>query len=640
MKTPAGWVLLLVLSLAAGLRAWAVYEYTQVHPLSEAPTIDEASYDAWGLELAAGDWMGEEVFFQEPLYPYFLGVLYRIVGHDLLVVRLLQAVLGVLTCWLVARLGRRLAGEWAGVIAGLLFACLPSAVLMPCLLLKPNLHMPLFCAFALVLTRPGPGGIMRWFAVGLTGALCALLRGNSLVLLPVLCLWSVLPQPRGLPSFVRCCSFLLGLVLVLTPVAWRNHEVGGVWALTTSGAGTNLYGGNNLWNPNGVATELPWVRGIPAHEAADWRHEAERRSGVLLDPGDVSRYWILETARSVIHNPAAHTAILWNKLRATLGHYAVPDNHLLAWDERYLGALRLPLPGFGILAALGLAACLTALLQRSRRAVLWESEEAGMRCVLLLGLYLLTIVLTVTSMRARMPLAVLFAPLAAAWILSIYKKPSVLSILLACATGAFVAWPLFDEEERGRDLAERDYNLIVHELELGPPTEGTRARAQNLIASYPQTARFQILRAELQFAEAERLRAEGDEVSALLEEIASVRTLDELTATPDLSARTRMSVHRLAGWIHTMRRDWPRAEDGFRRAREFDPESAVLAAAHAQALVGCAEGGRTAPERASIATEARVILEALDEEAIPQQMREDLMERIRAVGGAPTLLGG
>jgi hypothetical protein len=101
-----------------------------------------------------------------------------------------------------------------------------------------------------------------------------------------------------------------------------------------------------------------------------------------------------------------------------------------------------------------------------------------------------------------------------------------------------------------------------------------------------------------------------------------------------------MSVHRLAGWIHTKRRDWPRAEDGFRRAREFDPESAVLAAAHAQALVGCAEGGRTAPERASIATEARVILETLDEEAMPQQMREDLMERIRAVGGAPTLLGG
>lgn len=635
MSSRAGWALVLVLALAASLRVWAAYEYTHEHPLSGAPTIDEASYDAWGLEIAAGDWMGEEVFFQEPLYPYFLGCVYAVFGRDLFVVRLLQAVLGVFTCWLVARLGRRLAGEWAGVLAALLFACLPSAVLMPCLLLKPNLHMPLFCGTALLLLRAGPGGILRWFTIGFTGALCALLRGNSLVLLFVFCAWAILSRPRGLPSFARCGSFLLGLGLILGPVAWRNHEVGGVWALTTSGAGTNLYGGNHLGNLKGVATELPWVRGIPAHEADDWRHEAERRSGEELDPGEVSRYWLFETARSAIHNPGAHLAILWNKLRATLGPYAVPDNHSLAWDARYVTALRLPLPGFGVLAALGLAMCLTGLSIRSRRAGLFESEEAGQRSVLLLGLYLVTIVLTVTSMRARIPLAVLLAPLAGAWIVSIYRKPSARSILAVCATGAFVAWPVFNEAELAEDLAERDYNLIVHELSLGPPSEGTRARARTLIAAYPSTARFRVLEAELHFAEAERLRAAGDEVAALLEEHASIRGLEVLDALPALSSRTRMSVHRLAGWIHTKRRDWPKAEVGFRRAREFDPESPVLAGAHAQALVGCAEEERAGVERVRLITEARALLEELDEVAVPEEMRADLMRRLALVGGAP-----
>ena len=102
MKSGPGWALFLVLVFAAGLRGWAAYEYTQVHPLSDAPTIDEASYDEWASEIAAGEWMGEEVFFQEPLYPYFLGTLYAVFGRDLLVVRLIQAALGVLTCWLVA----------------------------------------------------------------------------------------------------------------------------------------------------------------------------------------------------------------------------------------------------------------------------------------------------------------------------------------------------------------------------------------------------------------------------------------------------------------------------------------------------------------------------------------------------------
>ena len=78
MKAKAAWALFLVLAIAGGLRGWSIYEYTQAHPLSGAPTIDEASYDDWAVEIAGGEWRGEEVFFQEPLYPYFLGVIYSL----------------------------------------------------------------------------------------------------------------------------------------------------------------------------------------------------------------------------------------------------------------------------------------------------------------------------------------------------------------------------------------------------------------------------------------------------------------------------------------------------------------------------------------------------------------------------------
>jgi len=633
MSGKAGWVLALVLALAAGLRGWAAYEYSQTHPLRDAPTIDEASYDQWAVELAAGDWMGDEVFFQEPLYPYFLGLSYALLGRDLLIIRLLQAALGVLTCYLVAKLGQRLAGDWAGVLAAALFACLPSAVLMPCLLLKPNLHMPLFCGLALALTRPGPGGIMRWFSIGLLGALCALLRGNSLVLLGVFFAWSIVPIPRGLPSFVRCFSFLLGLSLVLGPVAWRNHEVGGVYTLTTSGAGTNLYGGNYLGNPMGVATELPWVRGIPKYEADDWRYEAERRTGEELTPTEVSRYWLGETLRSFFHDPGAHVRIFWNKLRATLGYYSVPDNHSLEWDAQYVRAASLPIPGFGIISALGLAGCLVFLLFKKRRNAIFESEEAGMRSLILLGLYLATIVLTVTSMRARMPLAVLLAPVAAAWALSVYRKPNVNSILVACATSGFVAWPVFSETERAEDLAERDYNLIALELRSRPPTEETRARVGNLVSSYPDTARFKILEAELHFRESVRLRDAGDEAAGMMEEQASLRLLDELDAMEGLSPRTRMSAHRLGGWIHTKRRDWQRAELCFREAREFDPEGIDLKGAHAQAMVGCAELYAPGEAREELVNSARRLLDELGEGELPGEMREDLERRLDRIEG-------
>jgi hypothetical protein len=42
---------------------------------------DGRTYDEWGQRIAAGDWLGKEVFYQAPLYPYFLGLLQAIVGQ-------------------------------------------------------------------------------------------------------------------------------------------------------------------------------------------------------------------------------------------------------------------------------------------------------------------------------------------------------------------------------------------------------------------------------------------------------------------------------------------------------------------------------------------------------------------------------
>ena len=48
---------------------------------------DARGYDAWARRLAAGDWIGRDVFYQAPLYPYFLGVVYSIAGRHLLIER-------------------------------------------------------------------------------------------------------------------------------------------------------------------------------------------------------------------------------------------------------------------------------------------------------------------------------------------------------------------------------------------------------------------------------------------------------------------------------------------------------------------------------------------------------------------------
>ena len=63
-------------------------------PLFDVLLGDAGAYDAWGQRLAGGDWVGTDVFYQAPLYPYFLGALYATVGRDLLIVRIVQALIG------------------------------------------------------------------------------------------------------------------------------------------------------------------------------------------------------------------------------------------------------------------------------------------------------------------------------------------------------------------------------------------------------------------------------------------------------------------------------------------------------------------------------------------------------------------
>ena len=70
------------------------------------------------MRLAGGDWIGTDVFYQAPLYPYFLGVIYAVAGHDLLAVRVVQAVIGSLSAVLVAWAAARLFSTRAGIIAG------------------------------------------------------------------------------------------------------------------------------------------------------------------------------------------------------------------------------------------------------------------------------------------------------------------------------------------------------------------------------------------------------------------------------------------------------------------------------------------------------------------------------------------
>ena len=113
---------LLILLTAFAVRVAYVVEIRDLDTF-DVPLIDGAHYFRTASAIASGNLLaGSGVFWQPPLYPYFLAGVMSLLGRGMLTIYLVQAALGALSCLLVQRIGRRVFGEAAGIWAGAITA--------------------------------------------------------------------------------------------------------------------------------------------------------------------------------------------------------------------------------------------------------------------------------------------------------------------------------------------------------------------------------------------------------------------------------------------------------------------------------------------------------------------------------------
>ncbi len=94
-------------------------------PLFDYLHLDPLYYVTWGRRIAAGDWLGPQVFEQSPLYPYLLGLWFSLLGEsgpELLWLRVLQLCLGAATCVGIFLVARELFDVRVALVSGLLAA--------------------------------------------------------------------------------------------------------------------------------------------------------------------------------------------------------------------------------------------------------------------------------------------------------------------------------------------------------------------------------------------------------------------------------------------------------------------------------------------------------------------------------------
>jgi 4-amino-4-deoxy-L-arabinose transferase-like glycosyltransferase len=322
--------------------------------------LDLAFFDEWAQGIAAGHWLGSGLFYQDPLYPYFLGTLYAVFGHKPALAVTLQLVLGALVPVLVFDAVRRSIGRAEAWVAALLAALYVPSIFYEGLVLKSWMDTFLATAALACLAR----AIERrsrtaWGVTGFAFGIACLCRGNLILVLPVLALWiwldpSSLPGRRRQDRLGAAVTFVAGAALILGATAVRNRAVSGEWVLTTAQAGQNFYLGNHPWNLRGECDPPPFLRTNPKYEEADFTAEAKRRSGREMTATERSRFWFREGVAWIRSNPDRWLHLTWLKLRNFWGAYEIPDNIDLYVYREYAPVLRAPLADFGLVAPLAL----------------------------------------------------------------------------------------------------------------------------------------------------------------------------------------------------------------------------------------------------------------------------------------------
>lgn len=347
------WTILIVACLLRLGHLLAVHH----QPFFAQLIMDSHEYDRWAQEIARGAWLGSEVFFQAPLYPYLLAVLYKIFDHNLDMVYIMQILLAVAGCYALYRAGRRIAGENVGLAAAALAAIYGVFIFYDVQILKESLAVATVCFLLWFLAEARESQMVgQWILAGILCGVLSLLRENMLLVVLFLLFLPFRPRQRLSFHLSRSGALLLGVFLVLAPVAIRNRVVGGVLLPTTFQGGVNFYIGNN---PHANGTYQPIVPGkqIPSYERSEPIRLAEQDLGRDLTPVEVSSYWFRKSFSWIRKDPFGFIRLQFKKIFMFWSWYEWPDAVDYYYVKTISPVLKLPLFEFGgifILAVIGL----------------------------------------------------------------------------------------------------------------------------------------------------------------------------------------------------------------------------------------------------------------------------------------------
>ncbi|MFC1867046.1 glycosyltransferase family 39 protein [Thermodesulfobacteriota bacterium] len=368
---------------------------------------DERLYHDWASSILNGN---QESFIAcdfAPLPAYFMALIYRLFSPDILYVRLLNIIFGVLTCFIVYLIGKELANRKIGLISCLIAALYEPFIFYSVVPLKAAMSVFLFALtvylFVAVLDK---GSRVKALLLGVAIGLMLNVRPNGAVLIPVLPLliiWSMFKGKSPLKTILMTIIlFFAGVAISMTPFTVRSYRISGEFHLTTPQSGFNLFLGNNLKDPDSYYNPVPFASSQPFEQGIQFAIEASRRAGKKLTPSEASSFWTREVLRTAMEQPAAFLWKICQKTLALFNRFESGEHYQIVFMRDFLRFLKIPFFSLWLILPFGVAGlAMNAFRSKKLFAI-----------GIIFFCYSLTLIIYFTTTRYRLPLLVILIPIA------------------------------------------------------------------------------------------------------------------------------------------------------------------------------------------------------------------------------------
>ncbi|MEW6680704.1 MAG: glycosyltransferase family 39 protein, partial [bacterium] len=284
-------------------------------------------------------------YYYNPLYSYFLALIYSIFGPNPYIVRKVQAIMGIILCLLIYLIARNVFDRKVALISLFLSTIYGLFMLYETCLLIEVLSTFLITLSLFFLLNPSYKNLAL---AGISLGLSALARANILLFIPFLLIWMLKSsRVKGLGSRVIRFGFLcLIILLTISPCTIRNYLASGKFVLISTNGPVLLWIGNN-----------PYATGEYKYPPSPYNEMVAER---VKKEGD--KAYIKEVISFIKEDPKGFLRLLFKKFLLFWSSLEIDNNFNSLIQRGYSHLLSLSIfIGFGIIGPLALIGILLSL---------------------------------------------------------------------------------------------------------------------------------------------------------------------------------------------------------------------------------------------------------------------------------------